>query len=182
MCGKRELRGPHLSTRNQLPNTLANKIRRSPVQPGPQSSPATRNIQWQGRAAHTVISMARSGTTRNTQQGKILGKWWRGGRNKREGRCCWPKILLVSVSPRPAHPECSLWEQNDFPVSGERRRCYCLVSTCCHTLNVNLLITMGRNCGTCSISTRKFNLPTTDVRQVSFSPYNSQRHWVRKVT
>lgn len=173
MWGKRELRGHPLLMRNRLPDTLANEIRRSPVQPGPQSSPASRNIQRQGRAAHTVRTVARSGTARSTQQGKILEKRWCRGRSKprwKEGRCCWPQIFLVSVSHRPAHPECNLWEQNDFPVRGERRRCDCLLSTCCHRLNDNLLITKDRNCVACSINTRKFNLPTTDVRQVSFSP------------
>lgn len=106
-------------------------------------------------------------------RGKFSRSGDAGGRSNprwKEGRCCWPQIFLVSVSHRPAHPECNLWEQNDFPMRGERRRCDCLLSTCCHRLNDNLLITKDRNCVACSINTRKFNLPTTDVRQVSFSP------------
>lgn len=117
------------------------------------------DVQRQGRAAHTVISMARSGTARNTQQGRFSGKWWPAGKKQRRG-----KMLLAKNPPRVCKPQgCSLSAVSEsrmaFNEQGKEKMLLFSKSTCCHTLNDNLLFTMGRNCITCSINTRKFNLP-----------------------
>ena len=169
--------GP-LSMRNWLTDTLADKIRRSLVQPEPQSSPASRSIQRQGRPAHTVRSVARAVTARNTHQGKILEKRWHGGRNNPRWReeYALAKNLPRICKPPACSPWCNLPEQNDFPARGQRRRCDYLSGTYCHALNVNLLRDYcGQELCRLIYKHQKIYLPTTDVRQVSFSSYNRYR-------